>query len=772
MLDLPPSGQRRWPAGGGETGALVRAHDWAGSPLGPVEGWPPSRRAAVELALAHGLPCAVGLGPDALLIYNDAWARLFAARPGALGRPLLADLGAAWEPLLTRVRAGETVTDAARPAAGRRTFALTCCPLRDDRGEVDGIFVTAVETGASADCEPYRAQFHALAARYRDLFESIDEGFCIVQLLVDDRQRTVDGRLLDVNPAFARHTGLRATAGRTLRELLPAVDPSWLALCDEVACTGRSRRLTERSATIGRWFDIHVFRIGAPEERKIAVLFSDITARKRREAGLARLGELADDLSRLSTPDEIMLTVGAKLGAHFDVATCNFNDVDDARGLVVVHFAWNRADAPSLRRTYRLADYVSEEMQAAARRGQTVVVRDTRTAAYADTLDAIAIRSAVCVPFRTGGALKHLLSVTDTRPREWHDDEIELFQQIADRLFPRIERARAEAALRESRQQLSMALCAARMGTFDWDPATDRLTLTSAELFGLPCEQTLSTGADALALVHPDDRDAHAATVLQACVDGRDYRSEFRIVRADDGRIVWMEERGSTVRDGRTGEPRVKGVYWDISERKQAEDRNLLLIGELNHRVKNTLATVQSIAGQTLRNATSPAEFVAHFKGRLQALSRAHALLTRSSWEGAAVADIVHEQLALAGDGERLACAGDPAVLDAQSSLALALVLHELGTNARKYGALSAPHGRLAVTWTVADDPAGRRLRVEWRERDGPPVRRPERTGFGTALIGRSLQGVGGTTDLRFEPAGLECSITLPLGRPAARQDD
>jgi two-component sensor histidine kinase len=145
-------------------------------------------------------------------------------------------------------------------------------------------------------------------------------------------------------------------------------------------------------------------------------------------------------------------------------------------------------------------------------------------------------------------------------------------------------------------------------------------------------------------------------------------------------------------------------------------------------------------------------------------LSRAHNLLTRSSWKGAEVEEIVREQLKLDGDGERVTTAGPPAFLDAQSSLALALVLHELGTNARKYGALCVPEGRLSIRWEIENSTGEVRLQLDWTERGGPPVRAPENPGFGTSLIRMSLRGVGGKTDLHFDPEGVRCRLEVPLG--------
>jgi two-component sensor histidine kinase len=210
---------------------------------------------------------------------------------------------------------------------------------------------------------------------------------------------------------------------------------------------------------------------------------------------------------------------------------------------------------------------------------------------------------------------------------------------------------------------------------------------------------------------------------------------------------------------------RVAAIYQDVTERVRAEERLMLLVRELSHRVKNTLATVQSVASQTLRGSPDPARFVETFQARLQALSRAHTVLTRRSWDSADIADIVREHLELDGGDERFSIEGPGALLTPDSGVALALVLHELGTNARKYGSLSTAAGRVRVAWTRSGaEPA---IELCWTESGGPAVAVPARRGFGVTLIEKSLRGVGGSARLCFEPAGLRCTIRLPLVRSA-----
>jgi PAS domain S-box-containing protein len=242
----------------------------------------------------------------------------------------------------------------------------------------------------------------------------------------------------------------------------------------------------------------------------------------------------------------------------------------------------------------------------------------------------------------------------------------------------------------------------------------------------------------------------------------------FETVRVGkDGRRIDISLTVSPLRD-RSG--RIIGaskVARDVSERKQAEKLQRILIDELNHRVKNTLATVQAIANQSLVHAKSPADFVASFSARVRALAAAHMVLTRSDMRGAEIMDLVREQVLLdAGNDPRISCSGPLLVLEPQTALHLALVLHELATNARKHGALSAPTGRLAVSWEVRRN-GGQNLLLWWKESRGPTVRAPQVRGFGSALIEQTLRAHGGESSVHYGPDGLTCEIRLPLPQEA-----
>jgi PAS domain S-box-containing protein len=264
--------------------------------------------------------------------------------------------------------------------------------------------------------------------------------------------------------------------------------------------------------------------------------------------------------------------------------------------------------------------------------------------------------------------------------------------------------------------------------------------------------------------IHPEDREDHVNAYRRALEARALFDAEFRF-RRHDGEYRWMRSVGEP-RLGSNGEfLGYAGLSVDVTERRQAEQTQQLLVSELNHRVKNTLASVQAIAQYTLRRTKDPSEFVTAFTGRIQSLSRVHSILSSTTWQGADLRELIRDQLLRGSVDETKLTAWGPAVrLESQMALHMALMLHELGTNANKYGALSRPQGRVAITWTVEDGT----LRLRWVECGGPPVRAPTSRGFGMTLIEQSAKGEGGDAHLSLEADGIIWEITLPLPRSAA----
>jgi PAS domain S-box-containing protein len=246
--------------------------------------------------------------------------------------------------------------------------------------------------------------------------------------------------------------------------------------------------------------------------------------------------------------------------------------------------------------------------------------------------------------------------------------------------------------------------------------------------------------------------------------ENRPVRGAEAVAERPDGKRVPFIPYPTPLRDAAGNLTGAINMLVDISERKRAENAQKILIDELNHRVKNTLATVQSLANQTARHAADLQEFLPTFMGRLLALARAHDLLTRRNWQDAPFERLVHDIVAPVSGG-RVTTQGPHVDLDARTALSITMVLNELLTNAAKYGALSVPEGAVSLTWRVGtgERPQGA-LECEWRERGGPLVTPPRRRGFGTRLMERCVEhDLAGEFDLAFEPEGTRCRMVFPI---------
>ncbi len=334
------------------------------------------------------------------------------------------------------------------------------------------------------------------------------------------------------------------------------------------------------------------------------------------------------------------------------------------------------------------------------------------------------------------------------------------------------ERKRVTDALEQSRQhaleqeqRLAATYEHAAIGISEVDTAGRILRVNEAmcSITGYDREDLLKN--ELFGFTHPDDVDSdREAFRKQVAGELEFYSVEKRFVRKD-GRAIWISVRSSPVRDPSGRLLYMVRVVQDITEGKTAEQRQKLLIDELNHRVKNTLATVQSLAMQTARRADSPREFSESFEGRLIALSKAHDQLTMHHWESADLRNLLSAGFAPYGAGpEKVVLRGEDVRLRPRAVLTLAMVFHELTTNAAKYGALSVPAGRVEVRWRpVRDAYAKPLLRIDWQEQGGPAVVEPERRGFGSRLIeGGVAAELGGSAQLTYAPEGLCCEIMIP----------
>jgi two-component sensor histidine kinase len=331
-------------------------------------------------------------------------------------------------------------------------------------------------------------------------------------------------------------------------------------------------------------------------------------------------------------------------------------------------------------------------------------------------------------------------------------------------------RRQAEEALAEREARLRLTVEAGNLATWEYDVVQDQ-----GARAGWPGGTVLSPGAsgfrfaDWLRQLHPDDRNI-LRTAFQEMTEGAQTRfsAEFRVRRRPPAEgWAWVSSSGAVVdRDAATGAPlRIAGISRDVSERREAEARRLLLAREVDHRAKNLLAVVQSVLRLTPRDR--PEEFAAAVERRVAALARAHTLLAEGGWAAADLGAVAARELGgLPAGTARLE--GPPAALVASAVQPVAMALHELATNACKHGALSRPEGRVTLRWRL--DPDSGTLRLTWTESGGPGVSAPPvRRGFGSRMIEATLEGqLRGSLALHWHPGGLRAEIALPAARVLA----
>ncbi|MFI4915845.1 MAG: PAS domain S-box protein [Phycisphaerales bacterium JB060] len=522
------------------------------------------------------------------------------------GRPVEEILGRdAYEQIRPRLKlamSGRQVSFEATlnyPKAGRRDVSAVYVPDVDESGKVRGIFAMITDM---TDRRKAEAALEASEAQYRVLFESIDEGFCVIDLIYGDDGAPVDYAFVEINPAFERHTGLTDAVGKRIMDLVPDLETDWVDRYARVAATGQAERFVEWSQAMGRWFDVYAFCIGKTTDRRVAILFNDITERTRAEEAL-RISEQRYRLLVESAREYAMLMI-------------------DPDGTIV---SWNIG-------AERLFGYTAQEM----------------------------------------------------------------IGQPSEILYT--EEDRAAAAPMRKRER---ALAEGQAATDQW------------------------------------------------------YRRK-------DGTLFWANGVLRPLENGST-----RGfikILRDQTRQKEHEEQLKIVMAELNHRVKNTLAVVQSIASQTMQRAQSLEAFRPDFEKRLRSIAKAHSLLTRTSWTGVTLGRVIESEVGTAPGDVRITQKGPDVTLPPEMTLALHMVLHELTTNARKYGCLSRDEGALAIDWRVEGIGDDCTLELSWHECCPAPIAKPGADGFGSQLIEQLIvYELEGEIDRRYESDGLRFRLRVPF---------
>jgi two-component sensor histidine kinase/PAS domain-containing protein len=583
------------------------------------------------------------------------------------------------------------------------------------------------------------------------------------------------------NDAYARHLGPRHpdAFGRPIRE-------AWAEIWDEI-----SPLVARTLSGEGAWMvDMHLVmtRHGYAEDTWYTFSYSPVrdesggvggifcacnetTAQVLTERRLQFQLRLAERQRTADCAREVVHEAALMLGEQLGLSRAGFAEIDADAGELKVDDDWAAGGAPSYAGSHRLV-LLGDQILADLMAGRVIRLDDVERAdpVSRNFFAAMDARAALVVPLVRNGRTVAVVYAHAARTRRWTDEDIIILSSALEQTWQVLQTTRAEAALRESEQRLREAQAVGAVGSFDLDMVTNVVHRSPEYLViqGLPADYPLEGpyNEDWLARVHPDDQVRAAKARERNLAHPGPFEMDFRIVRPDNGEVRWVVTRGLVEADAQGRPVRLLATQSDITARKQEELRRQLLLNELNHRVKNTLATVQSIAAQTLKAAGSVEEAAPVLESRLMALSRAHNVLTRETWEGADLSEIVAGAAGPYCVADRCHTVGPEVRLSPAMALALAMALHELAVNAAKYGALKGETGRVDIRWHVEGAPPHRRLVLRWQEVGGPPVRPPARRGFGTRLLERGLgHELGGAVRIEFLPRGLVCSIEASLDR-------
>ncbi len=339
----------------------------------------------------------------------------------------------------------------------------------------------------------------------------------------------------------------------------------------------------------------------------------------------------------------------------------------------------------------------------------------------------------------------------------------ELNRQLEQRVLERTAALEtANARLRESERSRSLALAAGQMGSWDWDIAAATCSWDEGQcrICGVDPNAFVPTLATVRPLVDEGDWERLNDAFTRLSAGEGTYQTELRI-RRPAGDLRWCIATAAATFDAQGRMVRLSGVTIDITDRKEAEERQLLLAREVDHRARNALAVVHAIV--RLSRANSTEDYVEAIEGRIRALAQTHALLSQSRWRGADIGQLVEEEIApfRSGQSAKVQMTGVSVILPAEKAQIVALAIHELATNAAKYGALSCASGCVDISWAMENG----RFMLCWCESGGPKVEAPVRQGFGSKIINASVkQQIGGDVSFEWHPDGLRCTLGIPLG--------
>lgn len=568
----------------------------------------------------------------------------------------------------------------------------------------------------------------------------IDQGFCVVEVLFDDDGRATDYRFLEVNAAFERQTGLASVVGERMRALRPEHEQAWFDIYGEIARTGEPRRFEYPADALGRWYEVYAFRIDDPAQHHVAILFDDVMRRKQAEAALSnseerlrKFGEASDDVLSIRDAHTLQWTyLTPAFETIYGLAREEALSGDNYRSWLDLIVPEDRDQAAAQIARVKAGEHVTYEYR--VRRPDSGEIRWLRNTDF---------------------------------PIEDASGSVSLIGGIGEDVT---ERKITQERIEYSEERLRSAIEIGRLGLWDWDIAGDKIHWSDEHfrMQGYAVGEIVPSYEAWASRLHPEDRAETEAALKKAMADRTDYARTFRVVHPN-GSVHWLSARGRFSYDESGSAVRLIGAMVDVTDIRKSEERQRLLLAELQHRVRNLLGMIRGVAKETAKSYDKVGDYVDHFVGRLQAMGRTQGILTRRPGATVDLEDLVREELLAHAASDLVADIEGPEVaLFPKTAEVLTLAVHELATNSIKYGVLG-DSGELQITWSRYQRDDRPWVLFCWQEKTNFVASGDHRRGFGTELIEKrvpyELQGEG---NVQVTSRGVKAKIAFPLQRGAS----
>jgi|GEM_PF-400543 len=464
-------------------------------------------------------------------------------------------------------------------------FLARLLPYRTENKYVNGVILTLIDTtqrkrieadliSRGEELQRANESLSVSEEKYRSLFSMMDEAFCVIEVIFNNANKPIDYRFLECNPAFERQTGLKDVINKTVREIIPSIESKWIEEYGNIALTGQGHRFNTCIGGLdNRWYDGYAFRLGDDSSRRVAVIFNEITHRKRAEHNTTFLTGVTDKLALATTIDEMMQEIGAGIDSHLNITACAFFEISQTNDEAVATYDWHRSNTPHIRGSYRISDFFTREFRQRFCSGESLIVNNifTDSRVIAENYEALNAASFISVPVAFDGEWHFSFAVFDAAPRNWRSDEIELMREVTTRVWAGIERRRGEEALRESEERLRLSIEASNAFTWEINVQTNQSKFSAnvRDVLGfmLPADTR-----EIFALIHPRDNQNVLREATLAIQGKKQLEVEHRIINPQNNEIIWVRVQGVFIKEEQSSSSRLLGITQNITTRKKMEE--------------------------------------------------------------------------------------------------------------------------------------------------------------------------------------------------------